>query len=501
MAKATSKKGSMFIQPEGPNTEVFYLGCHTLGDLTDSKGGALTPFYCWKPDGTGWDTVGQTGAPPDKVSFTIDTRVDADGKMDWTEIVSCPFSLYVLLRDCGRRDHFANNVRAWIVPEVQKMTTTYSNLVTMAEDVEQTMSTTFEAAPNLIKVVEVAIAQQLPDPTAGVGVLGLNDVCFNVDERCETDCGDPHAPCERGFVVGDSAVGPATAELQQTVNAGSTWTATAPGLGAGLGIAAVTRYYVGRNTLRVLICETAPGAGQGTMAYSDNNGATWTPALIGGAATNDGSATGGTLVALDERHIYCAGNNGYIWISRDAGLTWEATEEGIIIAAAYFNLSFADELHGMAVGTGNDIIALTDDGGLSWYAPAAPVGLPGVPLTSCARLDVNRMWVGSNAGQLYFSNDGGINWTVRIGWVGIGVGIIEDMQFVNDHVGWMARSNGANPSVAYRTIDGGVTWENLVTPGDRGINQLWACDANHCFFVGEPTAAADSFIAYAQPAE
>jgi len=85
MAKATSKKGSLFIQPEGPNTEMFYLGCHTMGDLTDSTGGAVTPFYCWDPSGDGWELAGELTSPPDKISFTIDTRVDADGRLDWTE--------------------------------------------------------------------------------------------------------------------------------------------------------------------------------------------------------------------------------------------------------------------------------------------------------------------------------------------------------------------------------------------------------------------------------
>ena len=502
MAKATSKKGSLFIQPDGPNTEMFYLGCHTLGDLTDSKGGALTPFYCWKADGTGWDTVGETESPPDKVSFTIDTRVDADGALDWTEEVSCPFSVYALLRDCGRRDHFANNVRAWIIPDVQKLTTTYSGLVTMAEDVEQTMSTTFEASPNLIKVVEVALSQQLPNQPANYGIRAFNDVCFNNDDRCEADCGEAYDSCERGFAVGDGAGG-FFAENQQTTTTGTTWTVAAgnPFL-VNEGIMGVTRFYTGRTTLRVLVGKDAAAAAgaQGEMSYSDDNGATWTTANIGGAAAGDGCSSGGTLFSFDEHHIWVAGDNGYIWISTDAGLTYEATEEGIITANPYVDIDFVDELHGVAVaGTGNTLIATTDDGGLSWAAPTG-TGLPAAILLCCERLDVNRIWIGSDAGNIYWSDDGGTTFTIRTGWVGVGVGDVEDLAFVNDHVGWMTRNDAAELATVYRTIDGGLTWDALTTPVNLGINQIWACDVNHAFCVGEPTASADSFIAYAQPA-
>ena len=72
MAKATSKKGSLFIQPEGPNTEMFYLGCHTMGDLTDSASGAVTPFYCWDPSGNGWEEAGELIAALNSGAISLD---------------------------------------------------------------------------------------------------------------------------------------------------------------------------------------------------------------------------------------------------------------------------------------------------------------------------------------------------------------------------------------------------------------------------------------------
>ena len=508
MAKATSKKGSLFIQPEGPNTELYYLGCHTMGDLVDSTGGALTPFYCWDASGNGWELAGELESPPDKISFTIDTRIDAGGSLDWTEILSCPFSVYVALRDCGRRDNFANNVRAWIMPEAKKLATTYSNLVTMEEDAEMGMSTTFEAASQLIKPVEVAVSQQIPPKTiAPDGTLALNDVSFNNVARCEGECGDARAICTQGQVVGDSAATPNKAEQFHTVDAGTTWVPTVLAqrkFAVDIDIYACAQYYVGRTTLRYLVISEPTAT---PASYSDDGGVTWATAYainpLGGAA--DGATSGGTLVAYDEHHIWLAGAVGYIWFSKDAGLTWEAMEEGIVTAQNYSCLSFDPTgMFGFAVALGaptNDLTAMTSDGGLSWTAgTTVPTAASGA-LMSCARLDRNRIWVGDNGGDLWWSDDGSTSWTNRLGWLGAGAGAgITDIQFVNDHVAWMTVNAGGPIGWVFRTINGGLTWDRLVTPTNQGINQLWACDENHAFFVGEATAAANSFIAYAQPA-
>ena len=121
---------------------------------------------------------------------------------------------------------------------------------------------------------------------------------------------------------------------------------------------------------------------------------------------------------------------------------------------------------------------------------------------SCARLDRNRIWVGDNGSDLWWSDDGSASWTNRLGWVGAGAGAgIRDIQFINDHVAWMTVDAAGPRGWAFRTIDGGLTWDRLVTPVNLGINQLWACDENHAFFVGNTTAApVMSFVAYAQPA-
>ena len=35
----TSRMGALWVQPDGPNTEPKFLGCHELGDLSEAEGG------------------------------------------------------------------------------------------------------------------------------------------------------------------------------------------------------------------------------------------------------------------------------------------------------------------------------------------------------------------------------------------------------------------------------------------------------------------------------
>ncbi len=43
-----SGEGAIWVQPDGPNTETFYLGCHVLGDIDEPRGD-LSLKYCPDP--------------------------------------------------------------------------------------------------------------------------------------------------------------------------------------------------------------------------------------------------------------------------------------------------------------------------------------------------------------------------------------------------------------------------------------------------------------------
>lgn len=116
----TTRQGALWVQPLGPNTPVYYLGCHDLGDISE-KAGSVELLRCMKKTG-GWKTVGSTQAPPDAISTSIDSLTF--GVRDWLEKLSCEFSLFALQRECGEPDIFTNYVRAIILQHARVTTLT-----------------------------------------------------------------------------------------------------------------------------------------------------------------------------------------------------------------------------------------------------------------------------------------------------------------------------------------------------------------------------------------
>lgn len=483
MSVLTSQKGALWIQPDGPNGDMKFLGCHDLDDLTIPEGG-IELIRCFNPAG-GWDVVGHTETPPDKITVSVTTLIEQ--ARDWLEKVHCPFGLYILQRDCGRADQFSNYIRGDVLMNVRRVSRTKRNLVKREEDLQSELGVDLEAYPPAIAIEQLEI--DLQTTTAD---QGLNDVAFNLDRRCIGDCGAALDPCEDGIAVGDSAIAPALADIVLTGDEGDNWAAVAADpFAAGAGAMSVVRFYVGRDTERILVAMDAPAAAQGMVAYSDDGGVTWTTVNIGGAAAGDGAVYGGGLWALDMHHVWLAGANGYIYFSDDGGETWTVLEAGAVTAGDYNCVHFADELYGIA-GAPGDVIALSNDGGITWAAATATGG--GGDILCAWRLDKNRMWVGTDDGDLYYSQDGGVTWTQRTGWTGSGVGAVRDMFWVNDYVGFIASNNVTPVGTVLRTINGGRHWEALTTPDNDGLNAIWACDESNAFVVGEVEAGAGTAV-------
>src|SRR5574343_1765093 len=102
----TTRQGALWIQPDGPNTPVRFLGCHDLGDIQE-KFGSLTLLRCMDKRG-GWKTVGTLQAPPDAVTASIDNMTYA--ARDYLERIACDFTLFALERTGGEPDIFTNYV-------------------------------------------------------------------------------------------------------------------------------------------------------------------------------------------------------------------------------------------------------------------------------------------------------------------------------------------------------------------------------------------------------
>ncbi len=135
-------------------------------------------------------------------------------------------------------------------------------------------------------------------------------------------------------------------------------------------------------------------------------------------------------------------------------------------------VEFYDHLHGWAAlatgGLDGLAIAHTRDGGLSWQIERLPVGISpdeaGVERAYFEVLDANRTYLALklhsgnsfSLGRLfYLQSEGGrgIEWEERSLPIG------EAVRFANELNGWT--SGGADGKQAYRTSDGGWSWEEM----------------------------------------
>jgi len=193
----TAGNGGIWMQPDGPGTELIYLGCHQI-DSIDEPQGDETPFYCPNPaKSKDFIAVGSSSSPPDMITFTIMERVT--NVLSHLRDQACPFPVYVTETVCGRKDVFENADLVWIY-NVRKITgRSISNPVMMESDEPVTRSYDLSALPPETEVRAVVAVD-----VASGSVEDLNDITFCDDAQCADNCGAAVALGQNGLIVADS---------------------------------------------------------------------------------------------------------------------------------------------------------------------------------------------------------------------------------------------------------------------------------------------------------
>jgi photosystem II stability/assembly factor-like uncharacterized protein len=481
----TSRMGAAWVQPGGPNTEPFFAGCVTVGDVTDPKTGIGSQIFCINQTGDGFDVVGQTLSQPGLATTSIESGIHA--LRGYFEKLTCPFTLYIQLRTCGRADVFDNYVRGLIMKQARVSSRGWSNFVHKSDDNPAMQSFEIQAPSGIEEYAKIAAIRP-----ATAEAAALNDIARQAPAACYSDCGATVAPCDI-LVAAADAVGGVTANVQRSVDGGTTWAATAADpFAIGRNISSVVCFPMSNTVNRILVSVLgAAAAVQGMTAYSDDNGATWVTTNVGGAAAGHGAPYGGALFALDNKHIWLASAGGYIYFSSNGGVTWAVQEAGTIHAAAYNAIHFVDNSNGVAVGAAG-VVAYTRNGGVTWTRGGLVTGNPA--LWGVVILDANRVWIGGAAGTLAYSNDFALTWGYRTSPNIIATDVIRDIKSVNNYVLWIAVNTVAPVGSFLRSVDGGWSWEEWALPTNVGLNAIEVCNTNNLFGVGG-IAAATAFIA------
>jgi len=471
----TTRQGALWVQPDGPNTAVHFLGCHDLGDISE-KMGSIELLRCMNKKG-GWRTVGSTQAPPDAITTSVENLTF--GVRDWLEKLSCKFTLYSLQRECGEPDIFTNYVRAIILNNARVVSITDKNIVHHETEAGSTQSRDIEAWPPVLRTGTLTLRRQTTSETND-----LNDISVYTPIDCDDAC-----PTPGEYAVGATDTSAYDEDVLQTTDGGATWSILAADpFAAGEDVLSIVAFPISNTVTRILVAQKAVATTFGRVSYSDDNGATWTEVVF--PILGHGAVDSGALFALDQSHVWFASAKGYVYFSDDGGATWTTQTAGTLTVKDGMCIAFLDENNGMA-GFADDILLKTSDGGTTWELTTAVTG-SGDSIT-CVAPSGDFWWVGTDAGELYYTKDDGDTWTVR-NFSGSGVGEIADVAFANDLVGYAIHNSAAPVGEILVTINGGYTWKAITTPANSGLNSLAVADLNTFYAAGNANSGTAMII-------
>ena len=465
-------QSSVWVQPDGPNTEPKYLGCHSIGDVTEPVGD-VTLLYCPDPgDVNSYKVKNRFRGEPGASTFSIET--DLRKVADYLEELGrCAVPIYVHKVFTGRRDTFLNFDRTFVFYPATITSKSLGTLVSKTPGDENESTQGFDFSADVIyrgfplQAYRVSVVET--EDVTGIAVCGEN--------RCQDAATQPQKLTDYIFLSTKALSGSADnkADVLKSIK-GAAFTATsADPFAGGEDIQGIVCFRTGADTIRILVARGTTDAGNpAEIAYSDDEGATWTLVNVG-STNGEFVANSHALVALDRFHIWLGTSDGRIYFSSDGGATWTLQEAAVISATDITGISFVDSDNGYAVYTGGEV-AVTVDGsadGATWSA----VTVSGVTGSlDIHAIDINNVWVVGTGGKKY-TKDAGVTWSVR------DLVATATIDFFGDLIGLAAGS--ASSGLIWNTVDGGYDWQALPTIANTGFLDVFVVTPSLAYVVGK----------------
>jgi len=194
---------------------------------------------------------------------------------------------------------------------------------------------------------------------------------------------------------------------------------------------------------------------------------------------------------LPDGRIVAVGSGATVIYSDNSGDDWEIiyVPDSISRIVEFNRVDFADNLHGMAVGSYYSIIK-TDDGGETWTDISPGADLPYFYYTD---VSYSNEWNCFVAGVHYAesflvrTSDGGLSWDTSFH---TSERTFSRVQFVDENTGFLS---GGDSNFFFKSTDGGQNWEQIIVdPGLEGFETgfLYFIDSQTGFYgasVGSET--------------
>lgn len=190
------------------------------------------------------------------------------------------------------------------------------------------------------------------------------------------------------------------------------------------------------------------------------------------------------------------GSFGLIYYTANSGTSWTRQGDAASIPCNSLDDVVAiDENTAWAVGSpsaeGYAVVIRTTDAGETWIRVGSATELPGIELAGVDAIDAQTAWVAGDSGAVLKTTDGGATWTELTPDIPDSVifGMV-DVVNQNPDIIWAGGEDYTdNTHVAYRSTDGGTTWQDMleglfVDSENYAIIDIAALDENVVWAVG-----------------
>lgn len=279
------------------------------------------------------------------------------------------------------------------------------------------------------------------------------DVVYGSNFQCG-ECGPPDDGTQRIYAVtkASGAGSPGLpGEVVYSIDGGRTWLeATITGIGINENAIAIE--VVGDKL--VVVSRDASAAGGYYWAQLSIIGVPGaftkvTTGFVAGKYPND-------IYAASPREVYFAADGGYIYKATDITAGVAVLNAGAATTDHLTRIQGLDETI-VAVGASMAIVKSTNRGLTFGTTTTAPAALGNA--TAVAVLAPLRQWVGTSSGRLFYTLNGGETWVEQT-FSGSGSGVVRDIVFATDEVGFISHDTAVPTARVFATWNGGADWTN-----------------------------------------
>jgi photosystem II stability/assembly factor-like uncharacterized protein len=200
--------------------------------------------------------------------------------------------------------------------------------------------------------------------------------------------------------------------------------------------------------------------GNNSVYRTTNGGSTWDSLGANGLGGPD-------IWFTNTKTGFACGNNGGIWTTTNAGVSW-ATVRDINTSDGcqpylFNDIFFPTPAKGYAVGQVGAVLR-TQDSGVTWTCSVHD----GPGFNAVFFPDTNNGWTVGGSGRIMHTTDGGVSWSSQIS------GTSEDLNcvFFTSATAGFAAGGGAS-CVVVGTTSGGAGWQVLTAPVSGPATALW----------------------------